>query len=94
MNSQDYIVFIVDDDARVRESVCELLASSGLSAVAFGSAGEYASYAKPDLPACLILDIELPDINGLDLQRQISEENHPPLSLSLGTVTSRHPCAR
>jgi len=84
MNSQDYIVFIVDDDARVRESMCELLASWGLSATAFGSAGEYASYAKPDLPACLILDIELPDINGLDLQKQISEENHPPIVFITG----------
>src|SRR5262245_53933645 len=84
MNSQEYMVFIVDDDARVRESMCELLASWGLSATAFGSAGEYASYAKPDLPACLILDIELPDINGLDLQKQISEENHPPIVFITG----------
>ena len=84
MNSEEYIVFIVDDDARVRESLCELLASLGLSAVAFGSAGEYASYAKPDLPACLILDIELPDINGLDFQKQISDENHPPIVFITG----------
>ena len=84
MNSQEYMVFIVDDDARVRESLCELLASLGLSAVAFGSAGEYASYAKPDLPACLILDIELPDINGLDFQKQISDENHPPIVFITG----------
>jgi FixJ family two-component response regulator len=84
MNSHEYMVFIVDDDARVRESLCELLASLGLSAVAFGSAGEYASYAKPDLPACLILDIELPDINGLDFQKQISDENHPPIVFITG----------
>ena len=84
MNSQEYMVFIVDDDVRVRESLCELLASLGLSAVAFGSAGEYASYAKPDLPACLILDIELPDISGLDFQKQISDENHPPIVFITG----------
>src|SRR5262249_49393821 len=75
---------IVDDDARVRESLCELLSSLGLSAVAFGSAGEYASYTKPDLPACLILDIELPDINGLDFPKQISDENHPPIVFITG----------
>jgi FixJ family two-component response regulator len=84
MNSQEYIVFIVDDDARVRECLCELLASSGLSAVAFGSAGEYASYPNPDLPAGLILDVELPDINGLDFQKQISDENHPPIVFITG----------
>lgn len=84
MNAQEHIVFIVDDDARVRESLCELLASLGWSAVAFGSAGEYVSYAKPNLPACLILDIELPDINGLDFQKQISDENHPPIVFLTG----------
>jgi FixJ family two-component response regulator len=84
MNPPQHIVYIVDDDARIRESLCELLASSGASAVAFSSVGEYLSYAKPDLPACLILDIELPDINGLDFQKQISEENHPPIVFITG----------
>ncbi len=84
MNPREHIVFIVDDDARIRESLCELLASLGSSAVAFGSAGEYTSYARPDLPACLILDIELPDINGLDFQKQISDENHPPIVFITG----------
>ena len=45
--------------------------------VAFGSAAEYLAYPKPDVPACLILDVELPDINGLDLQSQIARGNHP-----------------
>src|SRR5262249_11435516 len=84
MNSQEYTVFIVDDDARVRESLCELLSSLGLSAVAFVSSGDYPSYTNPALPACLILDIELPDINGLDFQKQISDENHPPIVFITG----------
>jgi len=71
MTSADPLVLIVDDDFRVREALQELLASAGLCSVAFGSAAEYLAYPKPDVRTCLILDIELPDINGLDLQRQI-----------------------
>lgn len=71
MDPQDHIVFIVDDDQRIRESVSDLLASCDMHAVAFGSAAEYLAYAKPDLPSCLVLDVQLPDINGLDLQSQI-----------------------
>ena len=77
MNTEEHIIFIVDDDERVREALGELLASHGMRAVAFGSAGEYVRADKPDVPACLILDVELPDINGLELQRQIAEGDHP-----------------
>jgi FixJ family two-component response regulator len=49
-----------------------------------GSAGEYLSYPRPDLPACLILDVELPDINGLDFQKQISHGDHPPIVFLTG----------
>jgi FixJ family two-component response regulator len=55
-----------------------------MRAIAFGSAGEYVSADKPDVPACLILDIELPDINGLDLQRQIADVDHPPIVFITG----------
>src|SRR5262245_1516329 len=72
MSAEDFIVFIVDDDARMRESLSDLFESFGWRAVAFGSAAEYISHARPDLPACLILDVELPDINGLDFQKQIA----------------------
>jgi FixJ family two-component response regulator len=84
MNPKEFIVFIVDDDARMREALSELLESVGWRAVAFGSAGEYLSYPRPDLPACLILDVELPDINGLDFQRQISNGDHPPIVFLTG----------
>ena len=53
MKPEDFIVFIVDDDMRMREALSELLASLGWQAVAFGSAGEYVAYRRPDLPACL-----------------------------------------
>ena len=84
MTEDDYIVFIVDDDARVRESLCELLASHEIMAFAFASAGEYVNADRSKRPACLILDVELPDINGLDLQKQIAEGDHPPIVFITG----------
>src|SRR5256714_12312155 len=84
MNPPDQIVFIVDDDPRICESLCELLSTFDLRAVTFGSAAEYIAYPKPDVPACLILDVELPDINGLDLQRQTAEGNHPQIVFITG----------
>ena len=77
MDPQDHVVFVVDDDRRIREALSELLSSFDMDAVTFGSAAEYMAYPKPDVPACLVLDVELPDINGLDLQRKIAQDNHP-----------------
>lgn len=74
MNPHDHIVFIVDDDRRVCEALCALLSSYELHAVACGSAAEYLSIPKPDVPTCVILDVELPDINGLDLQSRSAGE--------------------
>ncbi len=84
MTSADHLVMIVDDDCRVREALQELLAAAALPSVALGSAAEYIAYPKPDLPACLILDVELPDINGLDLQQQIGDGYHAPIIFLTG----------
>jgi len=84
MTIDDAIVFIVDDDDALREALCELLAANGVRSVPFSSAGDYIDSNKPDLPACLILDIELPDINGLELQRQIAQGDHPPIVFITG----------
>jgi FixJ family two-component response regulator len=81
---QDHVVFIVDDDRRIREALSELLSSFDMHAVAFGSAAEYMAYPKPDVPACLVLDVELPDINGLDLQSRIAQGDHPPIVFITG----------
>ena len=89
MSPRDEIVFVVDDDARVREALGELLESLGWRAETFAAAADYIAFAKPDLPACLILDVELPDINGLELQKQLSGDVHPPVSythLTLPTI--------
>jgi len=84
VNPQDHIVFIVDDDRRICDSLSDLLSTFDLHVVTFGSAAEYIAYPKPDLPACLLLDVELPDINGLDLQSQIGQGNHPQIVFITG----------
>jgi FixJ family two-component response regulator len=84
VDPQDHIVFIVDDDLRICEALSELLSTYDLHAVTFGSAAEYIAYPKADVAACLILDVELPDINGLDLQSQILQGNHPPIVFVTG----------
>jgi FixJ family two-component response regulator len=75
----DHMVFIVDDDPGVREALVDLLASQELHAVSFGSAAEYAGFPASDVPACLVLDLKMPEINGLDFQRQIADRAHPPI---------------
>jgi FixJ family two-component response regulator len=84
MDAPDHVVYLVDDDPRVREALVELLGSLGIPAHAFGSAAEYIHFSRSDLPACLILDVELPDMNGLDLQKQIAESYHPPIIFITG----------
>ncbi len=84
MNSKDHIIFVVDDDSRIREALFELLSSLDLRVVTFGSAAEYIEFPKPDLPACLILDVKLPGINGLDLQSRIADRDHPPIVFITG----------
>jgi FixJ family two-component response regulator len=64
----------VDDDRGICDAVADLLSTFDLQVVAFGSAAEYLAYPKPDVPTCLVLDVELPDANGLDLQ---SQTGHP-----------------
>ena len=64
-------VFIVDDDAAVRQSIEDLLESVGLHAESFGTAEEFLRSKLPDRPSCLILDVRLPGVNGLDFQRRL-----------------------
>jgi FixJ family two-component response regulator len=73
------VVYLVDDDSRVREALSELLASLEIEHVTFGSAAEYLAFVRADACACLVLDVQLPDINGLDLQRQLADESSPPI---------------
>jgi FixJ family two-component response regulator len=67
------IVFVIDDDLLVRESIADLLDSARFTVQTFGSATEFIESQRPDVPACLILDVELPDISGLDLQSELAK---------------------
>jgi FixJ family two-component response regulator len=74
MSAQDVpTVFIVDDDADVRESLQELLESVGLRSQSFETAQEFLALGRSDRPSCLILDVRLPGISGLDLQRELKK---------------------
>jgi FixJ family two-component response regulator len=78
------IVFVVDDDYRVREALSRLLSSVGLQVSTFGAASEFLESEKPDAPACLILDLELPGIGGLELQKELAERDAPPIVFITG----------
>lgn len=77
MVPHDHLVLVVDDDRRIREALTDLLSTYDLKVVTFGSAAEYLAYPRPDVPACLVLDVQLPDVNGLDLLGQTSRRPHP-----------------
>jgi len=66
------IVFVVDDTLAVREAITSLLASVGLRVQTFGSARDFLGHPRPDAPACLVLDVRLPGLSGLDLQRELA----------------------
>jgi FixJ family two-component response regulator len=65
------VVFIVDDDISIRDGLRTLIRSVGLEVRAFASAREFLDAARPDVPACLVLDVRLPGLSGLDLQREL-----------------------
>ncbi|MET0612593.1 MAG: response regulator, partial [Pseudomonas caspiana] len=64
-------VYIVDDDRSVRESLADLMASVGLACMTFGSAREFMDATLPDVPGCLVLDVRMPGMSGLDFQREM-----------------------
>jgi FixJ family two-component response regulator len=69
------IVFIVDDDASIRAALSSLVRSVGLQVETFSSAKEFLQHTRPEAPACLVLDVRLPGLSGLDLQRELMEGN-------------------
>jgi FixJ family two-component response regulator len=85
MSDPDPIVFVVDDDASVRDAVKRLITSVGLRAETFGSTREFLVAKRPEAPACLVLDVRLPDASGLELQRDLAEANvHIPIIFITG----------
>ena len=73
------VVLVLDDDPRVREALSSLLRSASFQVSTFESAAEFLHASPPNAPTCLILDLQLPDINGLELQQKLAERNGPPV---------------
>jgi FixJ family two-component response regulator len=67
------VVFVVDDDASIRDSLRRLITSVGFKVEVFPSARAFLSARRPDAPGCLVLDVRLPGLSGLDLQRELAE---------------------
>ncbi len=67
------IVFVIDDDAAVRAAIQGLLKSVGLRSESFGAAQEFLRSKRPDGPSCLVLDVRLPGVNGLEFQRELAD---------------------
>jgi FixJ family two-component response regulator len=77
MSSADQIAYIVTGNLSLRQSLRESLALHGMPVAVFGTAAEYLRFTRPDSPACLLLDLHLPDMNGLHLQQQIAATDVP-----------------
>ena len=71
------VVFVVDDDDSVREALSSLVRSVGLRVKAFASAHDFLRHERPDGPACLVLDVRLPGLSGLDLQKELAAAGNP-----------------
>ena len=78
------VVFVVDDDVSVRESLELLIASAGLAPQLFASAKEFMGHPRRLAPSCLVLDVDLPDLSGLELQRRIAND---PIDLPIIFIT-------
>jgi FixJ family two-component response regulator len=72
VNPEEPIVFAVDDDPSMREALARMFRSIGMRAQIFASAQDFLKFKRPDAPACLVLDVRLPGLSGLDLQRELT----------------------
>jgi FixJ family two-component response regulator len=72
VNPEEPIVFAVDDDPSMRAALARLFRSIGMRAQIFASADDFLKFKRPDAPTCLVLDVRLPGLNGLDLQRELA----------------------
>ena len=73
MTEQQLVVFLIDDDASVRDGVSDLLRSVGMGVESFGSVQEFLQYERADVPGCIVLDVRLPGTSGLEFQRTLAD---------------------
>jgi FixJ family two-component response regulator len=71
MNDQPPVVYVIDDDASMRDGLEDLLRSVDLTVMTFGSTQDFLSSVRPDVPACIVLDVRLPGTSGLEFQRSL-----------------------
>jgi RNA polymerase sigma factor (sigma-70 family) len=69
----DSIVYVIDDDPSIREAIKSLIRSVGMRVETFASAQEFMASRRPDAPSCLVLDVRMPGLSGLDLQRDLTD---------------------
>jgi len=85
MTMPDPIVFVVDDEASVRDAIRNLIKSVGLKVETFASAGEFLAKTRQEAPGCLVLDVRLPGLSGLEFQRELTKANvHIPIIFITG----------
>src|SRR5262252_10437326 len=77
MTADHPCVCVVDDDRSMRESLRDLLCSTGLNVQTFASAHEFLTHRRPDVPTCLVLDVQLPGLSGLELQQELAKDEAP-----------------
>src|ERR1019366_8980955 len=77
MKEQEPVVFVIDDDRMIREGLQSLIRSVGLRVEMFASAQEFLGAKRPDAPACLVLDVRMPGLSGLDLQLKLRDGGIP-----------------
>jgi len=78
------VVFVVDDDVSVREALRPLIAQAGWQPEVFASAAEFLEHRGETVPGCLVLDVSLPDLNGLEVQRRIADRTELPIIFITG----------
>jgi FixJ family two-component response regulator len=98
MTEQQPVVFIIDDDASVRDGVTDLLSSVGVRVESFGSVQEFLQGKRTDAPGCIVLDVRLPGTSGLEFQRTLTESSiqipiifisgHGDISMSVRAIKS------
>lgn len=85
MKEAEPIVFVIDDDALIRDGIHSLIKTIGLRAQTFASAQDFMLAKRPDAPSCLILDVRMPVLNGLDLQSELNAASiHIPIIFITG----------
>src|SRR5215475_6654138 len=73
MNEESPVVFVIDDDLSMRDSLKDLIGSAGLDVQAFASAQEFLTSPRPNAASCLVLDVNLPGLSGLELQQELAK---------------------